>query len=80
MNQTVMFSSNYALYGDMSYRVQEVVREFVPEFEIYSIDELFLKLNGFEKRDLVDYMQELKQAVKQWVGIPTCVGIAPTKH
>ena len=79
MNQTVMFSSNYALYGDMSYRVQEVVREFVPEFEIYSIDELFLRLNGLEKRGLVDYMQELKRAVKQWVGIPTCVGIAPTK-
>lgn len=76
---TIMFSSNYTLYGDMSQRVQDVVEEFVPEFEIYSIDELFLSLDGLEHHGLEKYMGELKKAVLKWVGIPTCVGIGPTK-
>jgi len=77
--QTIMFSSNYALYGDMSQRVQDVVEEFVPEFEIYSIDELFLSLDGLEHYGLDKHMRELKEAVLKWAGIPTCVGIGPTK-
>lgn len=74
-----VFSSNYALYGDMSRRVQEVIREFTPSYEVYSIDEVFMNLAGFEHGDLAAYGQKVRQAVLQWVGIPTCVGIGPTK-
>lgn len=72
-----VFSSNYPLYGDMSRRMNEVYHQFTPEVEIYSIDESFLNLSGF--RDLSKYGQEIRQTVKQWTGIPTCVGIGPTK-
>ena len=79
MKDVVMFSSNYTLYGDFSHRVQEVVREFVPNVEIYSIDELFLNLKGLEHNDLIEYSRKLREAVLQWVGIPTGIGIGPTK-
>jgi DNA polymerase V len=74
-----VFSSNYTLYGDMSWRMNEVYRRFTPNMEVYSIDESFLDLSGFERRDLVTYARDLRSTVRQWVGIPTCVGIGPTK-
>lgn len=74
-----VFSSNYVLYGDMSRRVNDVLNRFSPEVEIYSIDETFLDLSGFGHRDLWDYAQEMRSAVRRWTGIPTCVGIGPTK-
>ena len=74
-----VFSSNYVLYGDMSRRVYEVLHGFSPDIECYSIDESFLSLAGFEHRDLNGYGHEMRAKVKQWTGIPTCVGIAPTK-
>jgi len=46
----VVFSSNYALYGDMSWRMNEVYRQFTPNVEIYSIDESFLDFSGFGRR------------------------------
>ncbi|MBV1776010.1 Y-family DNA polymerase [Burkholderiaceae bacterium DAT-1] len=73
------FSSNYALYGDMSQRMMSVIGQFSPEQEVYSIDESFLDLSGFPHLDLNDYGQQIRARVKQWVGIPVCVGIAPTK-
>lgn len=71
-------SSNYTLYGDMSQRMHSVIAQFSPDQEIYSIDESFLDLTGFN-RDLVDYGQQIRQRVKQWIGVPVCVGIGSTK-
>ena len=71
-----VFSSNYALYGDMSARMNEVYRSFSPDVEIYSIDESFLDLTGFTRRDLVAYARDLRERVRKWIGIPTCVGLA----
>ena len=74
----VAFSSNYALYADMSNRVVEVLGQFTPDLEVYSIDESFLDLSGFN-RDLVEYGQEIRQRIQQWLGLAVCVGIAPSK-
>lgn len=71
-------SSNYTLYGDMSQRMHSVIGQFSPDQEIYSIDESFLDLTGFN-RDLVEYGQQIRSKVLQWVGIPVCVGIGNTK-
>ncbi|KQC34322.1 SOS mutagenesis and repair protein UmuC [Nonlabens sp. YIK11] len=74
-----IFSSNYALYGDMSARVMSLLSDFSPEVELYSIDEIFLKLMGFEKFDLHDYGVKMKEMISRCTGIPVSVGIAPTK-
>ena len=76
-----VFSSNYALYGDMSRRVVQVLADFSPEVEVYSIDEAFLDFSGMQliDEDLLRYSRWLRQTVLQHTGIPTCVGIAPTK-
>jgi DNA polymerase V len=79
MRKTLIFSSNYTLYGDMSQRVQDVVREFAPECEVYSIDELFAKLEKFKSIGIIQHAKNMRQAVLQWTGIPTEVGIGPTK-
>ena len=72
-------SSNYALYGDLSARVMSILSTFSPKQEIYSIDECFLDLGGFDRLLQVDYAQSIRKTVKQHVGIPVCVGIADTK-
>ena len=75
-----VFSSNYALYGDMSARVMNILSEFSPDIEIYSIDESFLRFDGFTKHfDLQQYALEIIARVKRDTGIPISVGIAPTK-
>lgn len=74
-----VFSSNYALYGDMSNRVATILKRYSPEVEVYSIDESFLKLKGFENFDLTDYCLKIRAEVLQNTLIPTCVGVAPTK-
>ena len=78
-HHVAVFSSNYALYGDMSARVMKSLHTFTPDVEVYSIDEAFLGLNGFDPRILPHHMKEMRAAVKQWTGIPVSVGIAPTK-
>jgi DNA polymerase V len=78
-NKVHVFSSNYPLYGDMSSRVMNILKQFAPDVEVYSIDEAFLQFKGFENYDLNAYGLEIKQRVLKWTGIPTCVGIAPTK-
>lgn len=75
----IPLSSNYSLYGDMSARVMSILSNFSPQQEIYSIDECFLDLAGFEPQSLMSYGQKIRQAVGQGVGIPVCVGIAETK-
>ena len=78
-NNINVFSSNYSLYGDMSERVMNILGQFTPDIEIYSIDEAFLQFKGFEYYDFKDYGLQMRQRVLKWTGIPTCVGIAPTK-
>jgi DNA polymerase V len=75
----VMLSSNYALYGDMSARVMNVLATFAPAVEVYSIDECFLELDGMPQPDLTDWARQLRVTVRQWTGIPVSVGIGPTK-
>lgn len=72
-----MRSANFTLYGDMSARVLETLRQFSPRIEVYSIDESFLDLSGV--RDRLEIGQDIRYTVKQWTGIPCCVGIGPTK-
>ncbi len=74
-----VFSSNYALYGDLSRRVGDTLGSMVPTVETYSIDESFLNLGEFNSREVEPLARELRDRVHRWVGIPTCVGIAPTK-
>ena len=78
-NRIRVFSSNYPLYGDMSSRVMNILAQFTPDIEVYSIDEAFLKFEGFEHFDLNTYGLQIRQRVLKWTGIPTSVGIAPTK-
>ncbi len=78
-NGVTLFSSNYTLYGDLSDRVMNVLREFSPEVEVYSIDEAFVNLTGFEHLDLKKYGSTIKEKVERDTGIPVGVGIAPTK-
>ncbi|KPQ24657.1 DNA polymerase V [Halomonas sp. HL-93] len=77
--QAILLSSNYALYGDMSRRVTEVLGEFSPHVEVYSIDESFVGFQGFDSDKLEDYGQKLRETVKQWTGIPVSVGFAPSR-
>ena len=74
-----VFSSNYPLYGDMSSRVMRILEQFTPDVEVYSIDEAFLQFKGFENYDLNTYGHDIRNRILKWTGIPTCVGIAPTK-
>ena len=70
-------SSNYALYGDMSRRVNAVYEQFADEVEVYSIDESFLDLT--RSSDPVAHARRMRDTVLRWTGIPTCVGIGPTR-
>lgn len=74
-----VFSANFPLYGDMSNRVMSILSDYSPESEIYSIDECFLKLTGYEKYDIGNYGQDMRVRVFKQTGIPISVGIAPTK-
>jgi len=78
-NNIEVFSSNYPLYGDMSSRVMAILQQFSPDVEVYSIDEGFLQFKGFENCNFNDYGNQIKTRILKWTGIPTCVGIAPTK-
>ncbi len=74
----VALSANFPLYGDLSDRMMSVIGQFSPHQEIYSIDESFLDLTGLPDSGR-SIAQALRQRVRQWVGIPTCVGIGSSK-
>lgn len=76
-NNVNVFSSNYTLYGDLSDRVMKTIMEFSPLVEIYSIDEIFVDLSGFD--NLEEYCAKIKETVKQYTGIPVSIGVAETK-
>ena len=80
-NNVEVFSSNYQFYGDMSQRVMQSLSMLVPDpdIEIYSIDEAFLRLDGFAKCDLLTFAASLRSKILMWIGIPTSIGIAQTK-
>lgn len=79
-HKIVTFSSNYALYADMSTRVMTVLEEMSPAVEIYSIDEAFMNLQGVSNcKDLEEFGREVRAKVLQWTGLTVGVGIAPTK-
>ncbi len=78
-HQVQVFSSNYALYGDMSQRVMETLGQFCPDLEIYSIDEAFLSLSGFRSKNFAEYAATIRATVKRWTGLPVSIGIAETK-
>ncbi len=75
----IALSSNYALYADMSNRVMSILREYSPDQEVYSIDESFLDLTGFQSRELIKYGQHMRKRILKWTGLPVCVGIGSTK-
>jgi DNA polymerase V len=74
-----VFSSNYALYGDMSQRVMETLAQFTPEMEIYSIDEAFLSLTGFNNLNRTEYARHIRATIRRWTGIPVSIGIGSSK-
>jgi DNA polymerase V len=80
-NKVVVFSSNYNLYGDLSWRVMETLRQAVGKenVEVYSVDEAFLNLSLYAHTNLYATGLQLKDEVEQWTGIKVSVGIAPTK-
>ncbi|MFV9549698.1 Y-family DNA polymerase [Algibacter sp. PT7-4] len=78
-NHIEILSSNYPLYGDMSHRVMSILEQFTPDVEVYSIDEAFLEFKGFKNQDFTNYGIQMRQRILKWTGIPTCVGVAPTK-
>jgi DNA polymerase V len=76
----IALSSNYTLYADISNRVMRLLSQYSPDQEVYSIDECFLDLTGMaDMTDLTSYAQVMRRTIRQCVGIPVCVGIAPSK-
>lgn len=78
-NKVHVYSSNFALYGDMSARVMRTLEHLVPHVEIYSIDEAFLCMKHINVDALLEHGRMICKTVKQWTGIPISIGIAPTK-
>lgn len=80
-NNIAVFSSNYNLYGDLSMRVMDTLRELVGphRVEVYSVDEAFLDLNMIPDEQLIAAAIQIRETVEQWTGIMVSVGVAPTK-
>lgn len=75
----IAMSSNYALYASLSSRVMHILTMACPEIEYYSIDEAFLRLDAYSSLNLETFAADLRAQIKQWVGLPVSIGIAPTK-
>ena len=78
-NNVQIFSSNFTLYGDMSNRVMSIIARHLPDVEIYSIDEAFVKFSGFSEYEANKKCKEIIETVIKWTGIPVSIGLAPTK-
>ena len=78
-NDVKIFSTNFALYGDISRRVMKTLKQFSPRMEIYSIDEAFLDLTSVKSENLLEHGREIRKTILKWTGIPTSIGIATTK-
>ena len=78
-HKVILLSCNSELYCDISNRIMMIINEFVPDIEVYSIDEAFINYSSFKYYDLVKYSQKIRDSILQWVGIPTSIGISGTK-
>jgi len=78
-NNVKIFSTNFALYGDISRRVMKTLKQFSPQMEIYSIDEAFLDLSSVKNENLLEHGYQIRKTILKWTGIPTSIGIATTK-
>ena len=74
-----VFSSNYELYGELTGRVVEIIRQEAPQYFRYSIDECFVYLDGMEHIDLKQWGENLHKRIKKSVGVPVSIGLAPNK-
>lgn len=74
-----VFSSNYELYGELTARVVDIIRQEAPAYFRYSIDECFVYFNGMEDRNLKEWGEQLHKRVRRSIGMPVSIGIAPTK-
>src|SRR5262245_38858603 len=74
VHDVAIFSSNFPLYGNLSYRVMQTLAEFNPTLEIYSIDEAFLDLSGV--KDPLEFCRMLRKTVLRWTGIEVSIGIS----
>jgi len=78
-NDVKIFSTNFALYGDISRRIMKTLKQFSPQMEIYSIDEAFLDLSSVKNEDLLEHGYKIRKTILKWTGIPTSIGIGTTK-
>ena len=78
-NKVQIFSSNFTLYGDISNRVMSIISRYVPDVEIYSIDEAFIKFDGFSKEEANEKCSDIIKTILKWTGIHVSIGLAPTK-
>ena len=78
-NKIAVFSSNYELYGELTGRVVDIIRKEAPAYFRYSIDECFVYLHGMEAHDLKAWGESLHKKIRQYVGMPVSIGLAPTK-
>lgn len=78
-NNIKVFSSNYALYGDLSDRVMKILQQFTPNVEVYSIDEAFLNFDKVREEGFQEYGVEIRQRIMKWLSIPVCVGFGTSK-
>ena len=80
-NKVHAFSSNYHLYGDLSWRVMETMRQLAPPgcVEVYSVDEAFINLDHIASDQLQDYCVSLKKKIETWMGISVSIGVGPNK-
>lgn len=74
-----LFSANFPLYGDISQRIVNLIRDACPEVEVYSVDESFVELTDMALRDYDQWARELRYRILQWIGVPVAIGVAPTK-
>lgn len=74
-----VFSSNYELYGDLTARAVEIIRQEAPAYFRYSIDECFVYFGNVEGKELKQWGERLHKKIKQWVGLPVSIGIGPNK-
>lgn len=78
-NKVAVFSANFSLYTNLSDRVMSTLFDFSPSIEVYSVDEAFLDLSGFDEKSIIDYCRHIKETVERNTGIPVGIGIARTK-
>ena len=78
-NNITVFSTNFALYGDFSNRVMNILTSFVSDIEVYSIDEAFLDFSILKEEHFHKQAMHIRKIIKKWTGIPVSIGISTTK-